>query len=144
MDISKKILIVDDEPLSIANTIDYLNDGGYFTHFVASGKKAWEVLNENPQTYDAVIIDQAMPEVDGATLLGMIKGSSHLNQIPVIMETDNEDEGAYFSALECGAYDYIYKPAPKDLLLYLIDGAVNNTHKNKHSQKWVEETSGIS
>lgn len=128
MNINKRILIVDDEPLSVTSAIDFLQNAGYNTQYVSSGQQAWEVLNKNPNAFEAIIIDHVMPGVDGITLFDMIIKSSKFSEIPVIVESDSEDAEDYLSALEAGAFDYIYKPLEKNFLLYIVDNAVNDAH----------------
>lgn len=128
VDINKRILIVDDDPLSVTGAIDFLQNAGYNTQYVSDGEHAWEVLNKNPNAFEAIIVDHIMPGVDGITLFDMIKKSSILNEIPIIVESDSEDAGSYLSALEAGAFDYIYKPLEKNFLLYIVDNAVNDAH----------------
>jgi len=131
MDVGKKILIVDDEPLSVTTAIDCLKDAGYSPKFVTSATQAWELLNEKPDQFDAIIIDRIMPELDGITLLTKIKESPHLNNIPVIIETAREDAESYLTALEAGAYDLVYKPLEKSFLLYVVDNAVNDADSER-------------
>jgi CheY-like chemotaxis protein len=128
MGIDKKILFVDDEPLSVIGAIDFLQGAGYDTQYISSGKKAWEVLNKNPKAFKAIIIGYAMRGIDGGFLIDMIKKSSSLNRIPVIIESDSEDAGSYLRALESGAFDYLYKPFEKNFLLYVVDNAVNDAN----------------
>lgn len=134
MEIGKRILVVDDEPLSVTSAIDCLQDAGYNPQFVASGRQAWEILNENPDAYKAVIVDRVMPEIDGITLLAKIKESPQLHNIPVIVETASENAESYLDALETGAYDLIYKPLEKNFLLYVVDNAVNEGDINAKAQ----------
>jgi len=129
MDNIKKILFVDDEPLSVFGVMNFLHDAGYDTYHVSNGKKAWKILNKNPNAFKVIIIDHCMPAIDGVSLLDMIKKSTHLNNIPVIIESDdNEDVGGYIRALEAGAFDYLYKPVEKNFLLYVVDNAVNDAN----------------
>jgi two-component system, NtrC family, C4-dicarboxylate transport response regulator DctD len=131
MDINRRILFVDDEPLSVTCAMDFLQGAGYDTQCISSEKKAWEVLNKEPAAFRAVILDHNMPGIGGISLLEMIKRSPDLNQIPVIVESDSEDVGSYLTALEAGAFDYLYKPLEKNFLLYVIDNAVNDANSTK-------------
>jgi len=126
MEIGKRILIVDDEPLSVTTAIDCLKDAGYNLQYISNASQAWEILNDDPDLYDAVILDRIMPELDGITLLTKIKKSRKLRDIPVIIETAKEDSESYLAALEAGAYDLIYKPLEKNFLLYVVGNAVND------------------
>jgi two-component system, cell cycle response regulator len=128
MDANKRILIVDDEPLSVTSAINFLQEAGYNTQYVSNGKQAWDVLNKDPNAFGAVIVDHIMPGVDGIALLDMIKKSPFLSEIPVIIESDSENTESFLSALEAGAFDYIYKPLEKNFLLYILDNAVNDAH----------------
>jgi DNA-binding NtrC family response regulator len=132
MEIGKRILIVDDEPLSVTAAIDCLKDAGYKLKYVSNANQAWKILNNNPDSYDAVILDRLMPELDGITLLNKIKKSQKLHDIPVIIETAKEDSESYLAALEAGAYDLIYKPLEKNFLLYVVDNAVNDSEDNDY------------
>jgi CheY-like chemotaxis protein len=134
MDVGKKILVVDDEPLSVTTAIDCLKDAGYNPKFVTSANQAWELLNANPDQFDVIIIDRIMPELDGITLLTKIKESPHLSNIPVIIETAREDAESYLTALEAGAYDLVYKPIEKSFLLYVVDNAVNDAESDRRSE----------
>jgi CheY-like chemotaxis protein len=126
MDI-KKILFVDDEPLSVTGAIDFLQGAGYDTQYISNGKKAWEILKQDPKAFKVIIVDYAMPGADGnSSLLDMIKKFPDLNDIPVIVESDSEDVGSYLQALEVGAFDYVYKPLEESFLLYVVDNAVND------------------
>ena len=125
MDICKRILVVDDELPAVTGSLDFLKNAGYSPQFVTSGKQAWTILSENPNQYDAVIADHAMPGLDGITLLMKIKQSPQLNNIPVIIETFKDDSKSYLAALEAGAYDLVYKPIEKNFLLYVVNNAVN-------------------
>jgi len=126
MDIGKRILIVDDEPQSVTIAIDCLKDAGYKLRCVSDATQAWEILNNDPDLYDAVILDRVMPEFDGIALLTKIKKSRKLRDIPVIMETIKEDSETYLTALEAGAYDLIYKPLEKNFLLYVVNNAIED------------------
>ncbi|MCK4608748.1 MAG: response regulator [Gammaproteobacteria bacterium] len=131
MDVNKRILVVDDEPLSVTAAIDCLQDAGYAAQYVSSGRQAWELLNETPDAFEAIILDRVMPELDGITLLMKIKESPQLQKIPVIIQTASENTESYLAALEAGAYDLIYKPLERNFLLYVINNAVNEANINQ-------------
>jgi CheY-like chemotaxis protein len=131
MGVDKKILFVDDEPLSVIGAMDFLQVAGYDTQYLSSGKKAWEVLNKNPKAFKAIVIDYSMPGINGGFLIDMIKNSPALNRIPLIVESDSEDAGSYLQALEVGAFDYLYKPLEEKFLLYVVDNAVNDVNNSE-------------
>lgn len=62
----KTILVVDDEP-EMLNVIEDALSSDYAIVNVANGQAAWEKLTEN--TYDLVITDLVMPEMNGIDLV---------------------------------------------------------------------------
>jgi DNA-binding response OmpR family regulator len=61
-------------------------------------------LEGNP---DMVLLDLGLPDVDGATLLKMLRGVS---AVPVVVITAQDDESQIIRALDAGADDYVVKP----------------------------------
>ena len=73
------------------------------------------VTREKP---DLVILDVAMPVMDGVTMLTRMKEDPGLSTIPVIMltsESGGEDDRLYFE--ELGAHDYLTKPVEEKTLV---------------------------
>lgn len=79
----KKILIVDDEVNQGLLYEQELMDEGYDVDVANSGKDALEKVNG--KTYDLVVLDIGMPDMDGLETLG--KMLSVDNRIPVILNT---------------------------------------------------------
>jgi DNA-binding response OmpR family regulator len=72
---------------------------------VGSGIPAIEhVVKESP---DVVLLDLGLPDVDGVTLLSMIRAVS---EVPVIVVTAADDDETSVRALDGGADDYVVKP----------------------------------
>ena len=61
-----KILVVDDDPISLKLLGNALEHMGYRVIFAENGKKAWEIFQEDEIRF--VISDWEMPEMDGITL----------------------------------------------------------------------------
>ncbi len=62
---------------------------------------------------DLVVLDLGLPDLDGCTLLRMLRAVS---QVPVIVATARDDESEVIRALEAGADDYVVKPFAPDHL----------------------------
>ncbi len=115
---TKKILLVDDDPLSLQIMQVHLNNSGEnFKLFVAeNGKEAIDVAaKENP---DLIISDWEMPVMTGIEMTRTIKADPKLKNIPVIiatgiMTTDNNLDQAF----QAGAIDYVRKPVNEIELL---------------------------
>ena len=78
-----RLLIVDDEVNLGLLYEQELEDEGYDVDVVNSGKEALELIGEN--SYDLVILDIGMPEMDGLETLNRMLGID--NKIPVILNT---------------------------------------------------------
>ena len=105
------VLIVDDDA-EIGNYIS-TELGRYFKfHVCPNGREGLKELlssvNETP--YDLVISDVMMPEMDGFTMLRMIKTNINISDIPVIMLTSMADVGNRLEGLERGADAFLAKP----------------------------------
>jgi DNA-binding response OmpR family regulator len=61
---------------------------------------------------DVVLLDVMMPNTDGFSILGQIRGDAEVGATPVIMYSALGDEATRRRALEAGADDYIVKTTP--------------------------------
>lgn len=108
----EKILVVDDEE-AIREVVSTLLDAqGYLCTVRANGRLALEAFRSD--TFDLVLSDIVMPEMDGLKLLGQLRQEDP--DVPVIMVTAMHDISIALEAIRAGAYDYILKPFEKDQL----------------------------
>jgi DNA-binding response OmpR family regulator len=104
-----KILVVDDEIENLKVVIEYFRDEPYRIMYAPNGEAGYEVaIQEHP---DIILMDWAMPVLNGIQTTLKIKSTLNLADIPIVMTTGimtaSED---LKSALEAGAIDYIRKP----------------------------------
>ncbi|MFA4877271.1 MAG: PAS domain S-box protein [Methanoregula sp.] len=100
------ILYVDDEPSLLELGKDFLEKNGQFSiDIITSAPDAISLLNA--KTYDAVIADYQMPEMDGIEFLRIVRSSG--NTIPFILFTGRGREEVVIQALNEGADFYIQK-----------------------------------
>ena len=85
--------------------------------------------NSNSQTYDLVISDVMMPEMDGLTLLKRIKDNPQISQLPVIMLTSKAEVENKLEGLKSGADAYIAKPFNMEELHIQIDNLIDNVRR---------------
>jgi DNA-binding response OmpR family regulator len=109
---SKKILVVDDEPKITQIVRDYLVRAGYEVRIAYDGKTALSLAKtEKP---DMVVLDLGLPQMDGLDFTREYRKSSNA---PIIMLTARSEESDKLIGLEMGADDYITKPfSPKELV----------------------------
>ena len=72
------------------------------------GREAIEILAEH--TFDLIILDIMMPEVDGYEVLKFVRGQEHTQHIPVILLTAKSTQEDVEKGLNLGADYYITKP----------------------------------
>ena len=101
-----KVLIVDDEAEVRRLLQEFLSLRGYDVVLAGSGMEALEAVEG--QKPDLVLLDVAMPEMDGVETLGRIVALEPA--LPVIMVTANTDISVTSKLLAMGAVDYIPKP----------------------------------
>jgi DNA-binding response OmpR family regulator len=103
------VLVVEDEPVVQDALVRALTDLG---HAVLAVGTALEALREATANEPAlVILDLGLPDLDGATMLQMLRSVS---DVPVIVATANGDEATTAKLLDAGADDYIVKPFSPD------------------------------
>jgi PAS domain S-box-containing protein len=101
-----RILSIDDEPALLEITRLYLERSGEFTVTTcAGGREALALLEE--VGFDLIISDYQMPEMDGITLLKLVR--SRFRNIPFILFTGKGREEVVIEAFENGADFYIQK-----------------------------------
>lgn len=105
------ILVVDDEP-NILNIIkEFLSTATCSVETVTDALCAWEKLNSPGCSFDIIILDRIIPgDFDGFELLRRIKATSHLRNIPVIMQTGASSPEQIAEGIEAGVFYYLTKP----------------------------------
>ena len=101
-----KILVVDDEPDLVLVLSNFLSKEGFKVYTAHTGEQAIEKVKNNP--IDLVLLDIAMPVMDGIETLKQIKKIKP--DINVIMITGYKDAEKVVQAFRLGAYDCLFKP----------------------------------
>jgi DNA-binding NtrC family response regulator len=144
----EKILVVDDEE-AIREVISTLLDAqGFRCTTCANGRLGLESFRKD--SYDLVLSDIVMPEMDGLKLLSELRRADP--DIPVIMVTAMHDISIALEAIRAGAYDYILKPFEKDQLYVSVRRALehrrlvleNRTYQSDLEQLVAERTQQLS
>lgn len=115
MDLSKRILIVDDFATMrrIARLI--LQSLGFTNVEEAEdGKEALALIRN--QRFDLVLSDCNMPNMNGLELLSTLRQDSELHDIPFIVMTSSDQKESLLEMVKAGASDYIEKPFKADAL----------------------------
>ncbi len=112
VEMSKKILVVDDEPQILKVLKMYLEQSNYQVAVASDGKAALSVFQrEKP---DFVILDLNLPGLDGLDVCRSIRRDSN---VPILMLTARVEEADKLIGLELGADDYVVKPfSPREVV----------------------------
>jgi len=112
----RKILWVDDEIDILKGHILFLEKRGYELTPVTNGEDAIAMIKE--KIYDAVLLDEMMPGMDGLSVLLEIKNIDP--GLPVVMITKSEEEQIMDNAIGSRINDYLTKPVnPSQILTTL-------------------------
>ena len=115
-----RVLVVDDEPLIVEILTDFLSAQGYEVVGAHSAADAFTMMEVSPP--DVLLLDIALPLVDGMTVLRRVRAL--YPDLRVVMITANADEDVARDALRRGAFDYIVKPFDFDYLARVVGAAV--------------------
>lgn len=115
---SRKILIVDDEPhirLLLEQTLEDLEDHGVEFYFAEHGERALELIREEQP--DLVFLDVMMPRMNGFEVCRTVKQEWGREDIYIIMLTAKGQEYDKDKGKEVGANLYITKPFNPDQIM---------------------------
>ena len=130
-------MIVDDELIEREMLGAMLSDM-YEVVYAENGALALDMIKQDKLTLSLVILDLHMPELDGYSLLKLIRSDSELRRIPVIVLTSEKE--AEVKSFQLGAADFITKPygAPDVIrarvsrsIEFAEDSVIMNAHLSK-------------
>lgn len=124
-----RILVVDDEEIMREFLKEVLADEGYAITLAVSGRDAVEKMKAS--TYDIVITDIVMPELDG---LGVVAAARDLPyDVDVIVMTGYASMETAVESMKLGAVDYITKPFNIDQIRIIVSNAVKEQALKKRA-----------
>lgn len=135
-----RILVVDDEEFNLEIIQGYLEDEGYLLDFARDGVEAWEMLEREPESYDAVLLDRMMPRMDGMRVLGRIKEHPRLRATPVILQTARAGKEDVVEGIRAGAHYYLAKPFDEAMLVSVVRTATRDGGQYRGMREELRET----
>ncbi len=120
---SKRILIVDDEPKLLSAVAETLSEEGYQVTTAKSGMEALVQLAESLP--DLIISDVRMPGMDGYQLVGTLRSNPRTELIPIIFLTAKGRREDRISGFRNGVDAYVTKPFDPEELLVIIANILN-------------------
>ncbi|MGE5169326.1 MAG: response regulator [Rudaea sp.] len=101
-----RILVVEDDAVLAAALTRALNQSAYAVDLAGDGEEANRALATT--TYDLVVLDLALPKVDGLAVLRRLR--DRRSQVPVLILTARDTLEDRVTGLDSGADDYLTKP----------------------------------
>jgi response regulator RpfG family c-di-GMP phosphodiesterase len=111
-----KVLIVDDNPEIVEILAEFLTLNNCYIYKAFTGNEALVILDKND--VEVVILDVKLPDINGISLLGMIKENGPTTA--VIMATGYYDPNFVIDAMKKGASDFLLKPFELDKLMLIM------------------------
>jgi adenylate cyclase len=109
-----RLLVADDNKVNRLLLQRSLQLQGHQVFLAENGRIALEMLRAEP--YDLLLLDIAMPEMDGFQVLEVLAKDLRLRDLPVIVTSAVEGMDSVVRCIECGADDYLHKPVNPVLL----------------------------
>jgi DNA-binding response OmpR family regulator len=119
------LLLVDDDEMNRDMLGRRIELEGYAVTLAEGGRQALVLLER--QTFDLVLLDNMMPDLNGLQTLGKIRETWGPAELPVIMVTAKDQSEDVVEAFRHGANDYVTKPV--DLPVALARIATQVSHK---------------
>ena len=110
----KTIFIVDDNDVNLSTAAKALSKQ-YRTFTLPSASDMFELLNNIAP--DLILLDIAMPGMNGFEAMQLLKGDARYSDIPVMFLTSRNDAATEARGFEMGAVDFISKPFSEPVLL---------------------------
>jgi DNA-binding NarL/FixJ family response regulator len=140
---SKHVLVVDDHPLVLSGIKTIVKSLAYHVSGAKNAEQALDKLKVN--SYDLILLDVRLPDIDGRSLLRLIKMSHE--DTPVLIVSGGADTQDIMWMLDNGAQGYVDKAEPSDVLTkaiyevmngnsfvpYRIRSALNQVNKEKRA-----------
>lgn len=120
-----RILVIEDDPEVLAFVAKGLTEQGHTVDEATDGKAG--LLLATTESYDVMVIDRMLPEIDGLTIVKSIRGADNSTPLLILSalgEVDNRVEG-----LRAGGDDYLTKPFAFSELLARIEALARRSER---------------
>jgi two-component system sensor histidine kinase BarA len=139
---SKRVLLVDDNRVNLKLASELIRLWGHEVTEAEHGSKAFEIYRS--QSFDLIILDIQMPDIDGVSLLQMMREHNPEDQTPVVALTANVLNDEADRLLELGFDYFLGKPIDEDSFRSLLDGNPQRRAAGDQSPQVAEASDGCS
>ncbi len=125
--LSRRILLAEDNPLNQKVAVGLLREAGHQISVVHNGREAVDILAR--ESFDIVLMDVQMPEMDGFAATKLIRQRERKNgdHTPIVALTAHAMQGDRERCLQAGMDGYMAKPIRRDKILALIEQLARST-----------------
>lgn len=127
------LLVVDDNKVNRILLARVLEGQGHKVETAEHGKQALEKLRRD--SFDLVLLDIEMPEMDGYQVLEICLQDSELRDIPIIMTSSLDELDSVVKCVELGAEDYLNKPVNLTLLRARVNASLEKKRLRDEQRK---------
>lgn len=128
---SKRLLVVDDEPNLLRAVAACLKAGGYDVSTARSGREA--LLKLARAVPDLIVSDIRMPGIDGYQLARQLRGSPRTALVPVVFLTAKDETADRIEGFRAGVDAYLTKPFEPEELIAVVNGILTRVERT-HSE----------
>ena len=128
---SKRLLVVDDEPNLLRAVAACLKTAGYEVSTARSAREALVQLAE--AIPDLLVSDIRMPGMDGYQLARQLRGSPRTALVPIVFLTAKDETADRVEGFRAGVDAYLTKPFEPEELIAVVNGILNRVERT-HSQ----------
>jgi pilus assembly protein CpaE len=134
---SKRILIVDDDPDSLKLIELMLRRRGYDVFSAQSGDQALEMAKD--KSPDLIILDVMMPGMDGHEVCRKLRADAQTTHLPVLMFTAKALVGDKVAGFQAGADDYLTKPIHPTELVSHVEVLLQRSEQVRTTERGVPQ-----
>lgn len=131
------ILIVDDNKMNRLLIARGLERDGHHVAFAENGRQALQMIHA--RSFDLVLLDVVMPEMDGYQVLRELTDDPHLKELPVIMISAVDELSSVVKCIEMGADDYLNKPINAVLLKARVDASLEKKRLRDRQRELIKK-----
>ena len=136
-----KILLVEDNEINRQVAKELMENAGLQVVTAVNGKEAVEVVMKlkDASSFDAVLMDIQMPEMDGYEATKTIRRDSRFDALPIIAMTAHAMKGEREKCLEAGMNDHLTKPIDPELFFATLSEWI----RDKQLEKITDQSSNL-
>ena len=113
--ISKKVLIIEDDPSFLRAASHIVEKEGYIVITASNGMTGLRMAKEDKP--DLLILDVMLPGLDGFEICSQLRKEPQTAKLPIIMLSAKGQEADKTTGLKVGASEYLTKPVDRAVLL---------------------------